>query len=189
MPPARNPWKSALCWRCGRCGRYFARHYAGRLSGLFLVCLSRPRSFKALSNAVEAAAWVLDDQRALTIYGALQNGLYTHTDVRQAVPLIMDRGCLTPAIPLPLIGILTKWRASTRAHLYAHVQHMVVDLEEPRSLRATIGWPVSGAMRHLAYQLLRIPLPGTSVNKTKKAEAATPRSLGLGRLLSVRRRA
>jgi hypothetical protein len=31
------------------------------------------------------------------------------------------------------------------------VQHIVVDLEEPRSLRPTIGWPASGAMRHPAY--------------------------------------
>ena len=34
----------------------------------------------------------------------------------------------------------------------------MVDLEEPRSLRPTIGWPASGAMRHPASQLLRIPL-------------------------------
>jgi hypothetical protein len=41
----------------------------------------------------------------------------------------------------------------------------VVDLEEPRTLRPTIGWPASGAKHHPAYQLLRIPLLGDSVNK------------------------
>jgi hypothetical protein len=50
-----------------------------------------------------------------------------------------------------------------RAHLYAHVQLVVVDLEEPRNLRLTIGWPASGAMRHPAYQLRRIYLPRTPV--------------------------
>jgi hypothetical protein len=34
----------------------------------------------------------------------------------------------------------------------------MVDLEESRSLRLTIGWPASGAIRHPAYGLLRIPL-------------------------------
>src|SRR5918995_2268334 len=40
---------------------------------------------------------------------------------------------------------------------------------EPRSLRPTIGWPASGAMRHPAYQLLRIHLPCTPVNRGTKA--------------------
>src|SRR5215208_3684611 len=48
---------------------------------------------------------------------------------------------------------------STQAHLYVHVQHIVVDLEEPSTLRPTIGWPACGAMRHPAYGLLRIPQP------------------------------
>jgi hypothetical protein len=50
----------------------------------------------------------------------------------------------------------------------------VVDLEEPRSLRQTIGWPASGAMRHLAYQLVRIPLLGTSVNRGAATSLPTP---------------
>src|SRR5215212_6160585 len=45
------------------------------------------------------------------------------------------------------------------------MQHIVVDLEEPRSLRPTIAWAASVAMRHPAYQLLRIPLPRTPVNR------------------------
>src|SRR5215213_62523 len=56
-----------------------------------------------------------------------------------------------------MLGALRRSRASTQAHLYAHVQHIVVDLEEPRSLRPTIGWPASGAMHHPAYQPRRIP--------------------------------
>jgi hypothetical protein len=44
---------------------------------------------------------------------------------------------------------------------------IVVDLEEPRSLMPTIGWPASGAMRHPLYQLLRNPLPRTSVNEER----------------------
>jgi hypothetical protein len=38
--------------------------------------------------------------------------------------------------------------------LNPRVQLIVVDLEEPRSLRATIGWPASGAMRILHTNLL-----------------------------------
>ncbi len=74
---------------------------------------------------------------------------------------------LTPDYPYPRIGVgvLRGSRASTQAHLSAQVQHIVVDLEEPRSLRPTIGGPASGAMRHPAYQLLRIPLPRTQVNR------------------------
>jgi hypothetical protein len=37
----------------------------------------------------------------------------------------------------------------------------VVDLEKPRSLRASIGWPTNGAMQHPPPELLRIPLPRT----------------------------
>jgi hypothetical protein len=41
----------------------------------------------------------------------------------------------------------------------------VVNLEEPRSFTATIGLPASKAMRYPAYQLLRIYLPRTLVNR------------------------
>src|SRR5215216_7989605 len=70
---------------------------------------------------------------------------------------------LTPEYPYPriCIGDLRECHASTQAHNDAHVQLVVVDLEEPRSLRATITWPGSEAMQHPAYQLPRIPLPKT----------------------------
>src|SRR5215211_2792768 len=97
---------------------------------------------------------------------------YIHTEVRPAVPLIMMPP-LTPDYPYPRIGVgvLRGSRPSTQAHLYAHVQHIVVDLEEPRSLRPTIGWPASGAMHHPAYQLRGIHLPHTEV---KIASVAAP---------------
>src|ERR671921_1314734 len=70
---------------------------------------------------------------------------------------------LTPEYPYPriCIGDLRECHASTQAHNDAQAQHIVVDLEEPRSLRATITWPGSEAMQHPAYQLPRIPLPRT----------------------------
>ena len=45
--------------------------------------------------------------------------------------------------PLSPIGvsILRESLPSTRAQSYAHAQHIVVGLEEPRGLRPTIGWP------------------------------------------------
>src|SRR5829696_6688691 len=48
---------------------------------------------------------------------------------------------------------------------------LVVDLEEPRSLRPSIGWPASGAMQQPAYQLRGIHLPHTEV---KIASVAAP---------------
>jgi hypothetical protein len=71
---------------------------------------------------------------------------------------------LTPEYPYPriCIGDLRECHASTQAHNDAQVQLVVVDLEEPRSLRATITWPGSEAMQHPAYQLPRIPLPRLS---------------------------
>ena len=71
---------------------------------------------------------------------------------------------LTPEYPYPriCIGDLRECHGSTQAHNDAHVQLVVVDLEEPRSLRATITWPGSEAMQHPAYQLPRIPLPRLS---------------------------
>ena len=72
-----------------------------------------------------------------------------------------------PRKPLPRtgVGVLRECHASTQAHHHVHVQHIVVDVEEPRRLRPTIWWPASGAMRHPAYQLLRI-LPRTRVNRS-----------------------
>src|SRR5688572_18451089 len=90
----------------------------------------------------------------------------THTYVRQAEPLVTDPGSKLLTTPAPC------WREYSerkprihQAHLYALMQHIVVDLEEPRSLRPTIGWPASGAMRNPAYGLRRIPLPRTRVHK------------------------
>jgi hypothetical protein len=87
-----------------------------------------------------------------------------HIEIWTPRPLPTDRW-LELLLPLPLIRILTKCHASTQVHLYAHVQHIVVDLEEPRSLRPTIGWPASGAMHHPAYHLPRMHLRRTRVNK------------------------
>jgi hypothetical protein len=79
-------------------------------------------------------------------------------------------GVVTPDHPRPRIGVdvLRECHASPQAHLYAHVQHIVVDLEEPRSLGATIKWPAGWAMHQPAYQLRGILL-GTSVNKGDEA--------------------
>jgi hypothetical protein len=53
----------------------------------------------------------------------------------------------------------------------------VVDLEEPRNLRPTIGWPESGAMQNPAYQLLRVPLLGTDVKIRPPGGASSIKSL------------
>jgi hypothetical protein len=132
-------------------------------------------SSKASSNAVQAAASGLDDPRGLTSCCVLQIALYTHRS--QAGRTSSNRpGVETPDYPAPRIGviILRGSYASTQAHLYAHVQQIVVDLEEPRTLRPTIGWPASGAMRHPAYGLLRILLPRTSVNKPRPVFRSPP---------------
>jgi hypothetical protein len=103
------------------------------------------------------------------MYNGLQIALYTH--LCQAGRTSGNGPAVeTPDYPAPRIdvSILRGSHASTQAHLYAHVQHIVVDLEEPRSLSSTIGWPASGAMRHPAYQLLRIPLLRGWVNKGKR---------------------
>jgi hypothetical protein len=108
----------------------------------------------------------LEDPAGLSMYSDLHIALYTHRC--QASRTSHNRPPpLTPDYPYPRIGVgvLRGSRASTQAHHYAQVQHIVVDLEEPRSLRPTIGGPASGAMRHPAYQLLRIPLPRTQVNR------------------------
>src|SRR5215208_3703867 len=60
-----------------------------------------------------------------------------------------------------------------RIHLSASLcagANIVVDLEEPRSLKPTIGWPASGAMQDRGYGLLRILLPRTSGNKRMKEQ-------------------
>ena len=110
----------------------------------------------------------LEEPAGLPIYKGLESGLYSHPcqDGRAS-----DNGPpheLLPTPPRICVGVLRGCHASTQAHHYAQVQHIVVDLEEPRSLRPTIGWPASGAMRHPAYQLLRIPLPRTWMNKGEK---------------------
>ena len=60
-------------------------------------------------------------------------------------------------LPLPSIGvgILRASCPSARAHLYAHAQHIVVDLEEPRGVRPTIGWPEQAGLcgiLHTSYR-------------------------------------
>src|SRR5215217_331195 len=73
---------------------------------------------------------------------------------------------LTPEYPYPRIGVgvLRECHASTQAHNDAQVQHIAVDLEEPRGLRPTIQWPASGAIRNPTYQLLRIHVLPSWVN-------------------------
>jgi hypothetical protein len=50
-----------------------------------------PQLFKAASKVSLGEERGLDDPAGLTIYNSLQIALYTHTEVRQAGPLIMDR--------------------------------------------------------------------------------------------------
>src|SRR5215217_847827 len=59
---------------------------------------------KAASNAVEAAAWVLDDPRALIPCCALQTGLYTHpSQAGRTSP--MNPGVLNSCLPHPLAAV------------------------------------------------------------------------------------
>ena len=100
----------------------------------------------------------LDDPAGLTLYNGLQITLYAHIGARQAVPLVMGPG---PKALLPLpppASVFWEEGAFIQAPLYAHVQHIVVDLEEPRNLRPTIGWQASGAMHQPAYGLRRTVL-------------------------------
>ncbi len=101
----------------------------------------------------------------------------THIHGRTAGASAINRPYeLLPSLPRLSIGVLAGCRVYARARLYAQVQHIVVDLEEPRSLRPTIGWPASGAMRHPAYQLLRIVLLRTPVNKGNGTALLPPKS-------------
>jgi hypothetical protein len=103
-----------------------------------------PQLFKASSNASIAEERGLEDPAGLTKNNSLHIALYTPKSGR---PYLSNRpGVETPDYPYPRIGviILRGRYASTQAHLYAQVQHIVVDLEEPRTLRPTIGWPASG---------------------------------------------
>jgi hypothetical protein len=65
-------------------------------------------------------------------------------------------------------------RICPSASLCARATYIVVDLEEPRSLRPTIGWPASGAMHHPAYQIRGIPLPRTRVNRLPSMRLSPP---------------
>jgi hypothetical protein len=49
-----------------------------------------PQLYRTSSNASLPDEWDLDDPAGLTVYNGLQIALYTDTDVRQAVPLIID---------------------------------------------------------------------------------------------------
>jgi hypothetical protein len=65
----------------------------------------------------------------------------THIKVRTPGPSAINRP-RELLLPLPARyphRCSERIQASTHAHLYRYVQHVVVDLEKPRSLRATIG--------------------------------------------------
>jgi hypothetical protein len=95
----------------------------------------------------------------------------THIDIWTAGPSAIDRPHEL-LLPLPPYQSPEGCRECARAHLHADVQHIVVDLEEPRGLRPTKGWGQSErAMHHPAYHLQRIALPRTWVNKGEKVEA------------------
>jgi hypothetical protein len=114
----------------------------------------------------------------------------THIDVWTAGPSAIDRPHEL-LLPLPPIGvsILRASRASTPAHLYAHAQYIVVDLEEPRGLRPTIECPASGAIQQPAYGLRRITLPRTRMNRGCEPSGAARRPLRAADPPAVRRAA
>jgi hypothetical protein len=141
------------------------------------LCQSRPRFrqlLKAAFNAPVADERALEGPEDPTRRTTPQIGLYAHPC--QAGRTSSNRpGVETPDYPAPCIGviILRGSYASAQAHHYAQVQHIVVDLAEPRSLRPNIGWPASGAMWHPAYQPRRIHLLRDWVNKGVAASACT----------------
>ena len=99
-----------------------------------------PQLFRASLKVSLGEQRGLGEPAGLTIFGGLQNALYTH--LCQASRTSSNRpGVETPDYPAPRIGviILRGSYASAQAHLYAQVQRIVVDLEEPRGLRQTIG--------------------------------------------------
>jgi hypothetical protein len=87
-----------------------------------------------------------------------------HIDLWTAGPSVTNRPrkLLLPLLPS---SVPTGCRVCARAHLYAHAQHIVGDLEELRSLKPTMRWLASGAMQQPAYGLLRIHLPRTPLNR------------------------
>jgi hypothetical protein len=81
----------------------------------------------------------LDDPEDSLSVMSSRNGFYAHQ--RQATrPLVAERPHELLR-PLPRISVLAGCRVLARAHLHTDAQQIVVDLEEPRSLRPTIGWP------------------------------------------------
>jgi hypothetical protein len=106
------------------------------------------RASKAALNVFVAEGQTLDDPRDLTEQTTAQEA-FIHIEVWTSRLLLSDRGPKI-LIPLPRISVLTGCRVLARAHLYAHELHIVVALQELRSLRPTIGWPAIRAMRHPA---------------------------------------
>jgi hypothetical protein len=79
-------------------------------------------------------------------------------------------GCMLAAS----LFVLVLGRMRRRLRVREHIQQRVVDLDEPRSLRPTIGWQASEAMRHPAYQRPRTPPPHTRVKEGKKRARKEP---------------
>ena len=110
-----------------------------------------PELLKAAVNVIEAVRRTLDDPRALTSCYVLQTGLYTHPC--QASPTSHNQPPVNTCLPLPPYRCRCSERmarVNPSASLCAGATYVVVDLEEPRSLRPTIRWLPSGAMRHPA---------------------------------------
>ncbi len=144
-----------------------------------------PRLLKASLNVSKAEAAALAVPPGLAVCYGPQKRLYAHP--RQASgPTTMGhpRELLLP-FPRAGVGILTECRASTRAHLYSQVRHVVVDLEEPSNPGATIGWPASGAIQQPAYQLRRIHLPRTRANRGQEGQGEGPEPRGIPALYTV----
>ena len=86
-----------------------------------------PGSLKAFSNAFVAEEQFAETQRASQVRERLKSAC-THTDVRPAVPRIRDRPHkVLPSLPPYRRQCPRECRASTRAHLYSRVRHVVVD--------------------------------------------------------------
>jgi hypothetical protein len=109
----------------------------------------------------------------------------THIEVWTAEPSAIDRPRKLLLTPPPALASLRDVTHPPKRN-FLHVQHIVVGLDEPRSLMLTIvGWPASGAMRHPAYQRRRIALPRTWVNKGKGGEGRGHSTMAL-QVLPVR---
>ena len=131
MPPARNPWKSALCGRCGRCGRYLAGCCYDRLSSDPPATSTRAGPFKAALNACLAEEQVLTapvgPKEALR---ALKTAC-TLIDPRPTGPQVADRGA-NLLLPAPCINVLRGCRVLAGAHLNTDAQHVVAHPHELR---------------------------------------------------------